>query len=105
MDAGFSTHWSTVSVSLFTGAVTVFMAVGGGSVFLARSVTGLYSGWMLDRFVPAQGPQDPGTLRLVYRLVALVSPLGLLLARGSLRRPRSADAPITGGVGPRGEGT
>jgi len=31
-DAGFSTEWSTVSVSLFTGAVTVFMALGGGTV-------------------------------------------------------------------------
>ncbi len=31
-DAGFSTEGSTAAVSLFTGAVTVFMALGGGTV-------------------------------------------------------------------------
>jgi hypothetical protein len=44
-------------------------------------VTGLYSGWMVDRFVPAHGPQQPGTLWLVYGLAGLASPAGLLLAR------------------------
>jgi MFS family permease len=86
--------------------VGVYMGLAGIPWFLAKSVTGLYSGWMLDRFVPADGPQDPGTLWLVYGLVALVSPVGLLLARGWLRRPRSAGAPAAAaGARPRGEGT
>lgn len=29
-NVGFSTHWSTVSISLFSGAVTIFMVLGAG---------------------------------------------------------------------------
>jgi hypothetical protein len=36
---------------------------------------------MLDRFVPVSGPQSPGTLWLIYGLIALISPIGLILAR------------------------
>jgi len=68
--------------------VGVYMGIAGIPWFLAKSVTGLYSGWMLERFVPAQGPQAPGTLWLVYGLTALASPLGLLLARRWLTAPR-----------------
>lgn len=72
--------------------VGVYMGIAGIPWFLAKSVTGLYSGWMLDRFVPAEGPQRPGTLWLVYGLVALASPLVLLLARRWLLAPRTAAA-------------
>jgi hypothetical protein len=72
--------------------VGVYMGIAGIPWFLAKSVTGLYSGWMLDRFVPAAGPQRPGALWLAYGVVGLASPLGLLLARRWLlaRPPRGA---------------
>ncbi len=61
--------------------VGVYMGISFIPWFLAKSVTGLYAGWMIDRFVPAAGPQRPGPLWLVYGLVGLASPVGLLAAR------------------------
>lgn len=75
--------------------VGIYMGIAGIPWFLAKSVTGLYSGWMLERFVPAEGPQRPGTLWLVYGIAALASPIALALARRWLlaRRAAPADAP------------
>ncbi len=76
--------------------VGVYMGVAGIPWFLAKAVTGLYAGWMIDRFVPEHGAQRPGAMWLVYGVVALASPLGLLLARPWLLRPRrdvGAEAP------------
>jgi dipeptide/tripeptide permease len=61
--------------------VGIYMGLAGIPWFLAKFVTGFYAGNMLDKFVPAQGPQDPGTMWLIYGLTALVSPIGLILAR------------------------
>ncbi len=72
--------------------VGVYMGIAGIPWFLAKSVSGLYSGWMLDRFVPASGPQRPGTLWLVYGLTGLATPLGLVLARRWLLARRAAPA-------------
>ena len=33
-DVGFSTRWATVAISLFTAGVTIFQALGGGSIRL-----------------------------------------------------------------------
>jgi hypothetical protein len=49
--------------------------------FLAKATTGWYSGAVLDHFVPPSGPQDPGTMWMIYGLIAVVSPVCLLLAR------------------------
>ncbi len=63
------------------GKVGAYMGLAGIPWFLAKFTTGLYSGFMLERFVPAQGVADSGQMWLIYGLVALVTPLGLLLAR------------------------
>lgn len=72
------------------GKVGVYMGLATIPWFLAKTVTGFYAGWVLDHFVPKAGPQDPGTMWLVYGLVALVSPVGLLLARRWLLAKESA---------------
>ena len=61
--------------------VGVYMGIAGLPWFMAKSITGFYSGFMLDRYIPVDGPQSPGTLWIVYGLTALVSPVGLILAR------------------------
>jgi POT family proton-dependent oligopeptide transporter len=61
--------------------VGVYMGIATIPWFLAKFITGFYSGYMLDRFVPVSGPQSPGTLWLIYGLIALISPIGLILAR------------------------
>ncbi len=61
--------------------VGVYMGVANLPWFLAKFTTGLYSGSMLAKYVPADGPQDTSTMWLVYTGIALTSPVGLLLAR------------------------
>jgi MFS family permease len=66
--------------------VGAYMGVATIPWFLAKTTTGLYSGDMLARFCPAQGPQNTGTMWLVYGCIALLSPIALMLARGWLTR-------------------
>jgi len=66
--------------------VGIYMGIATIPWFLAKTLTSLYSGTMLDIFVPVAGPQRPGTMWLIYGVVALVSPLGLILARKWLIR-------------------
>jgi dipeptide/tripeptide permease len=68
--------------------VGVYMGIAGIPWFLAKFVTGFYSGWMIDRFIPATGPQRPGTLWLAYGVAALATPVALLVARRWLLSPR-----------------
>ena len=63
------------------GKVGAYMGLAGIPWFLAKATTGLYSGAMIARFIPESGPQDTGTLWLIYGAVACVSPVGLLLGR------------------------
>ncbi|MBW1879413.1 MAG: MFS transporter [Deltaproteobacteria bacterium] len=63
------------------GRVGAYMGVATLPWFLAKATTGWYSGAVLDRFVPVDGVQDPSTMWLIYGAVALISPIGLILAR------------------------
>jgi len=66
--------------------VGIYMGIATIPWFLAKATTSLYSGKMLDIFVPADGPQSPGTMWMIYGVVALISPVGLILARKWLIR-------------------
>lgn len=62
--------------------VGIYMGIATLPWFLAKFTTGLYSGVVLDRFVPMGGaPQDPATMWLIYGLIACISPIGLILSR------------------------
>ncbi len=63
------------------GKVGAYMGLAGIPWFLAKFTTGLYSGSLLDAYVPATGPEDSGTLWLIYGLIACASPIGLIAAR------------------------
>jgi MFS family permease len=63
------------------GRVAQYMGLSLIPWLLAKSTTGLYSGAMLARFVPKEGPQSSGTLWLIYAFIAMTTPIGLLLAR------------------------
>jgi POT family proton-dependent oligopeptide transporter len=52
--------------------------------FLAKFTTGLYSGALLAAFVPRTGPVHPAELWAIYGCMAMVTPVGLLLARRHL---------------------
>lgn len=68
------------------GKVGSYMGLANIPWFLAKFTTGLYSGMMLNRFIPATGPRDPGTLWIIYGCIACITPVGLLLARRWLRQ-------------------
>lgn len=68
------------------GRVAQYMGLANVPWILAKFTTGLYSGWMLARFCPKDGPQHTEVLWLVYGIIAMISPVGLFLARGWVRR-------------------
>jgi dipeptide/tripeptide permease len=63
------------------GRVGIYMGIANIPWFLAKMTTGLYAGHMLDRFVPAEGLQNPQGMWWIYFGIALISPLGLIAAR------------------------
>jgi POT family proton-dependent oligopeptide transporter len=63
------------------GRISQYMGFANVPWLVAKSTTGLYAGVLLHRYVPEHGPDHSGTLWFIYGLIALASPLGLLLAR------------------------
>ena len=61
------------------GRVGAYMGIAGIPWFLAKSTTGLYSGLMIEKFIPAGGPHDSGTMWLIYALIACLTPIGLAI--------------------------
>jgi POT family proton-dependent oligopeptide transporter len=74
------------------GKVGAYMGLAGIPWFLAKFTTGLYSGSLLERYVPVSGPQDTTTLWLIYALIACVSPAGLIMARRWLLGSAAVDS-------------
>lgn len=68
------------------GQVGAYMGIAGIPWWLAKATTGLYSGFMINRYIPKEGPQDPGTMWLIYGLIACISPIGLILGRRWLQK-------------------
>ena len=67
------------------GRMGSYMAAANIPWLLAKFLSGVYSGWLLSIFCPATGPRNPGTMWAIYGAFALVSPLGLWLARDWLK--------------------
>ena len=67
----------------------IYMGIGQFPWFLTKVVTSLYSGWFLMHYCPAGVPPDQlhtGTMWLIYGLIALMTPAGLLLASSWMRK-------------------
>jgi POT family proton-dependent oligopeptide transporter len=69
------------------GRIAQYMGLANVPWLLAKTTTGIYSGFLLAWFVPAGQPGQPPpqlnseTLWLIYGGIAMLSPIGLLLAR------------------------
>lgn len=63
------------------GKTGLYMGVGQFPWFLTKVFTGMYSGWFLKHYCPADGPQNTETMWLIYAFIAIVSPIGLLIFR------------------------
>jgi hypothetical protein len=42
----------------------------------------LYSGWMMERFCPAEGPKHTELMWIIFGGIAVLSPLMLIMAKG-----------------------
>jgi hypothetical protein len=63
------------------GKMGAYMAAALLPWLLAKWTTGWYAGAMLSVFCPETGPRHPGTMWAIYGCIALISPIGLWLAR------------------------
>ncbi|GBD89123.1 major Facilitator Superfamily protein [bacterium BMS3Abin03] len=66
------------------GKVGLYMGVGQFPWFLDKVFTGFYSGWFLSKYIPKGVPPSQmhtGTLWFFYGLIAIITPISLLLAR------------------------
>ena len=66
------------------GRVAQYMGLAQIPWLLAKSTTGFYSGWLLGKFCPAGTPVanlHTGRLWFIYGCIAMISPIGLWLAR------------------------
>jgi proton-dependent oligopeptide transporter, POT family len=67
------------------GRTGEYMGVAQFPWFLTKVVVPLlYSGWMMDRYCPAEGAKNTGFMWLVFGFIAIVTPLLLVAARGWL---------------------
>ncbi len=66
------------------GMTGMYMGVGQFPWFLTKVVTGFYSGWFLEKYVPLHLPPSEmhsGMMWFIYGLIAVLSPIGLILAK------------------------
>jgi hypothetical protein len=67
------------------------MGLAGIPWFLAKFTTGLYSGTMIEKFLPnyfypGGGHLNSETMWLIYGFIALISPVGLILGRSWVQK-------------------
>ncbi|MFP4543489.1 MAG: MFS transporter [Bacteroidota bacterium] len=66
------------------GKTGIYMGLGQFPWFLTKILTSMYSGWFLMNYLPKDAPQtvmNPEYMWMIYGLIAIASPLGLILAR------------------------
>lgn len=63
------------------GKVAQYMGLANVPWISVKMTTGIYSGFLLEKYCPREGPQDTATLWLIYGLIAITSPVGLILGR------------------------
>ena len=71
------------------GMTGIYMGIGQFPWFLTKVITSLYSGWFLMNYCPAGVPPEQmhtGTMWFIYGLIAMMTPVGLLLASNWMRK-------------------
>jgi proton-dependent oligopeptide transporter, POT family len=66
------------------GMTGLYMGVGQFPWFLTKVITGFYSGWFLMQYCPIETPPSQMNTQFmwfIYGLIAIVSPIGLVIAR------------------------
>ncbi|NOZ86209.1 MAG: MFS transporter [Deltaproteobacteria bacterium] len=71
------------------GKTGVYMGIGQFPWFLTKMITGMYSGYFVATYLPKPETGEAtrsGTLWLIYALIALISPIALVFAKGWMNR-------------------
>ncbi len=63
------------------GKTGAYIAYANIPWFLVKSLAGLYTGRMMERYCPDGGPFNTEMMWLIYGAAALISPIGLIVAR------------------------
>ncbi|MCW8994903.1 MAG: MFS transporter, partial [Psychromonas sp.] len=67
----------------------IYMGIGQFPWFLTKVITSLYSGWFLMKYCPSgtlPSEMNTETMWLIYGFIAIISPVGLLLAKGWMKK-------------------
>ena len=67
----------------------IYMGIGQFPWFLTKVITSLYSGWFLMKYCPINtlpSEMNTETMWLIYGIIAVISPVGLLLAKGWMKK-------------------
>jgi MFS family permease len=67
----------------------IYMGIGQFPWFLTKVITSIYSGWFLMNYCPADTPpseMNTETMWFIYACIAMISPIGLLLAKNWMRK-------------------
>ncbi len=72
------------------GKTGAYMGIAQFPWFLTKVLTGVYSGYFLERYCPMVGPHSTSMMWLIYGFIALVTPFSLLAARRWANKDRAA---------------
>jgi len=64
------------------GQTGAYMGIAQFPWFLTKVITGMYSGLFLAKYVPKVGPQNPEMMWLIYAVIAMSTPVILIMAKG-----------------------
>lgn len=68
------------------GRTGAYMGVAQFPWFLTKMLVPFYSGVMMERYCPSDPPRDPESMWLIYAVIAMMSTVLLILARGWVGR-------------------
>jgi proton-dependent oligopeptide transporter, POT family len=63
------------------GRTGEYMGVAQLPWFLTKMLVPLYSGVMIDKYVPAEGPKDPETMWFIFGVIAITSSIMLIMGK------------------------
>jgi MFS family permease len=76
------------------GRTGAYIAYANIPWFMVKALAGLYTGRMMERYCPSEGLLNTEAMWLIYAMVAMISPVGLILAKRWVQR--GLHAPPTG---------
>jgi len=68
------------------GRTGEYMGVAQFPWFLTKIITATYSGWFLMKYCPVEGPKHTEVMWFIYGLIAISSPILLILAKNWLKK-------------------